>query len=683
MAFPESDKNSETIPRDGASLSEGASEISALPSAPQMRDIFDNVFDLYGLLDTNGRVIFVSGSVFEQAKTDPGLLVGQRLADTVYWQSSDTTPQIIQDAIGRAAAGQVQKALLDFRVNSDKKVAMEVRFLPVKDGGRQESIFMTGLKATSYDIPTTIGDASLSEFFAAADSADIGLWFWDCVHDEMFATSKCNDLLGLPSYDRISYKKVFSAVHPEDRDSLESSLTEALEKGTKFTEEFRIVYPDGRLEWVCAEGKSFLDDQGKPHKMSAAVRRITNQKLAEQELTRVNDLERKARDEAEDANRAKDFFLAFVSHELRSPLNAILGWAKILLTKQVDDETRRNALETIERSARSQTKLINDLVDSARVASGKISLEFRPTNLFEVVKVSVNAQKPAAESRNIELEFTYNDENAIVFGDANRLQQIFNNLITNAIKFTDEGGHIGVDLKSSDGQVVINICDNGRGISPDSLPNIFRQFSQSDPSDDIRKGGLGLGLSIAKILINKHGGTVEAASEGIGRGSTFTVKIPLKDVEISNITASANESNGGPRSLNGIDILVVEDDVDSREVLQLFLEQAGASVRSSASARAAMATLLESPDLLPDIIISDLAMPEEDGYSLVRRIRALPAAKGGQVPALALSAFAGNENKQRAYEAGFDGYCTKPFDPEQITRVILQLNHKMRDVQAA
>jgi PAS domain S-box-containing protein len=648
-----------------------------------MRDIFDNVFDLYGLLDTNGRVIFVSGSVFEQAKTDPGLLVGQRLADTVYWQSSDTTPQIIQDAIGRAAAGQVQKALLDFRVNSDKKVAMEVRFLPVKDGGRQESIFMTGLKATSYDIPTTIGDASLSEFFAAADSADIGLWFWDCVHDEMFATSKCNDLLGLPSYDRISYKKVFSAVHPEDRDSLESSLTEALEKGTKFTEEFRIVYPDGRLEWVCAEGKSFLDDQGKPHKMSAAVRRITNQKLAEQELTRVNDLERKARDEAEDANRAKDFFLAFVSHELRSPLNAILGWAKILLTKQVDDETRRNALETIERSARSQTKLINDLVDSARVASGKISLEFRPTNLFEVVKVSVNAQKPAAESRNIELEFTYNDENAIVFGDANRLQQIFNNLITNAIKFTDEGGHIGVDLKSSDGQVVINICDNGRGISPDSLPNIFRQFSQSDPSDDIRKGGLGLGLSIAKILINKHGGTVEAASEGIGRGSTFTVKIPLKDVEISNITASANESNGGPRSLNGIDILVVEDDVDSREVLQLFLEQAGASVRSSASARAAMATLLESPDLLPDIIISDLAMPEEDGYSLVRRIRALPAAKGGQVPALALSAFAGNENKQRAYEAGFDGYCTKPFDPEQITRVILQLNHKMRDVQAA
>jgi PAS domain S-box-containing protein len=499
----------------------------------------------------------------------------------------------------------------------------------------------------------------------------------------MFATSKCNDLLGLPSYDRISYKKVFSAVHPDDRDSLENSLTEALEKGTKFTEEFRVVYPDGRLEWMCAEGKSFHDSQGTPHKMSAAVRRITDQKLAEQELTRLNDLERRARDEAEDANRAKDFFLAFVSHELRSPLNAILGWAKILLTKQVDDETRRNALETIERSARSQTKLINDLVDSARVASGKISLEFRPTNLFEVVKVSVNAQKPAAESRSINLDFTDNDQNAIVFGDANRLQQIVNNLITNAIKFTDDGGHIGVGLETAGGQAVVTIRDNGRGISPDSLPNIFRQFSQSEPSDDIRKGGLGLGLSIAKILINKHGGTVEATSAGIGHGSTFTVTIPLKDVEIPDPRVSANDSNGGTRSLSGIDILVVEDDADSREVLQLFLEQAGAKVRSAASARAAMATLVESSDVLPDIIISDLAMPEEDGYSLLRRIRALPAAKGGQVPALALSAFAGNENKQRAYEAGFDGYCTKPFDPEQITRVILQLNHKMRDVQTA
>lgn len=683
MADPGSTTNLESLAQDGTSLSGGVPGVFTLPAVPQMRELFDNIFDLYGLLDSSGKVVFVSGSVFEQAKTDPGLLVGQRLADTAYWQSSDTTPQIIQGAIEQASAGQAQKALLDFRISSDKKIAMEVRFLPVKNGDQQESIFFTGLKATSYETPAMIGDASLSEFFAAADSADIGLWFWDCVHDEMFATSKCNDLLGIPSYDRITYKKVFTAVHPEDREHLENALTEALEKGTRFTEEFRVLYQEGRLEWICAEGKSFLDENGKPHKMTAAVRRITEQKLAEQELTRVYDLEKKARDEAEDANRAKDFFLAFVSHELRSPLNAILGWAKILLTKQVDDETRRNALETIERSARSQTKLINDLVDSARVASGKISLEFRPTNLFEVVKVSVNAQKPAAEPRKIGLEFTYNNENAIVFGDANRLQQIFNNLITNAIKFTEDGGRIDVDLKTSGGQAVITVSDNGRGISPESLPNIFRQFSQSDPSDDIRKGGLGLGLSIAKILINKHGGTVEATSAGIGHGSKFIVTMPLKEMDIPNPEASENEAPGGARSLGGIDILVVEDDDDSREVLQLFLEQAGARVRSAESARAAMAMLIEAPNALPDIIISDLAMPEEDGYSLVRRIRALPAAKGGQVPALALSAFAGNENKQRAYEAGFDGYCTKPFEPEQITRVILQLNHKMRDVQAA
>ena len=684
MADSESSSNPESLTQKTNFSSKHMQGSAALASLPLVREVFDDVFDLYGVLDASGRVIFISGSIFEQAKTDPGLLVGQRLADTAYWQSSDATPQIIEDAIQRAISGQTQKALLNFRVNSDKKVAMEIRFLPLKNGGQDSSIFFTGLRATSYETPTSVGDASLSEFFAAADSADIGLWFWDCVHDEMFATSKCNDLLGLPSYDRITYKKVFIAVHPEDRVKLENALTEALEKGTRFKEEFRVVAPDGHIEWICAEGKSFLDESGKPHKMTAAVRRITDQRLAEQELTRVYDLEKKARDEAEDANRAKDFFLAFVSHELRSPLNAILGWAKILLTKQVDDDTRRNALETIERSARSQTKLINDLVDSARVASGKISLEFRPTNLFEVVKVCVTAQKPAAESRRIDLEFTSSDENAVVFGDANRLQQIFNNLITNAIKFTDDGGNITVDFRTENGKAVVTIADNGRGISPESLPNIFRQFSQSDPSNDIRKGGLGLGLSIAQILINKHGGTVEAKSAGIGHGSTFTVSIPLREVEVPIPPAAQEDPITNSRALNGIEILVVEDDDDSREVLQLFLEQAGARVRSAESARTAMSLLTESAGRLPNVIISDLAMPEEDGYSLVRRIRALPAAKGGQVPALALSAFAGNENKQRAYEAGFDGYCTKPFEPEQITRVILQLSqNEARNTQAA
>jgi len=617
--------------------------------------------------------MILGGSVFDQTKTDPQMLVGQPLSETVYWQSSDSTPQIVQNAIEEAGKGTATKAIVDFRVSADKRATMELRFTPVNVDGGTVAVFLSGQEVIEHAAPTRPGTSPLNEFYAAADSADIGLWFWDFVHDEMFATPKLNALLGLPSYDEISYEKFFGVVHPDDRDSLESSLRVALENGTRFSEEFRVVYSDGRLEWICAEGKSFLDENGKPHKMTAAVRRITDQKLAEQELNRVYDLEKKARDEAVDANRAKDFFLAFVSHEMRSPLNAILGWAKILLTKEVDETTRRNALETIERSARAQSKLINDLVDSARVASGKISLEFRPTNLFEVVKVSFNAQKPAAEARRIQLDFTYETEEAVVFGDANRLQQVFNNLITNAIKFTDDGGKIHVDLRAADGHAEVRVTDNGRGISCEALPNIFKQFSQGDPSNDIRKGGLGLGLSIANILISKHGGRIEATSEGLGHGSTFVIRLPLKEVELPATDPTAADGELGTRPLRGIHLLVVEDDDDSREVLQLFLEQAGAMVRGVDSAHAAMLSLADTRSKLPDLIISDLAMPEEDGYSLIKRIRSMTPERGGQIPALALSAFAGNENKQRAYEVGFDGYCTKPFEPDQLTRSILQL----------
>ncbi|MFN6963102.1 MAG: ATP-binding protein [Pyrinomonadaceae bacterium] len=635
--------------------------------------LFDSAFDFYCFLDSGGRVITIGGAVFEETTTDPGMLSGQRLAETVYWQSAGTTPDVIRSGLAEAAAGRTTQAIVDFRVNAEKKVAVELRFRPLDLDGRPRVVFVSGRVAEAAAEP---GISSVNEFLTAAESAEIGLWLWDLKRGEMAATPKVYELLGLSRHDSINEEVLLSTVHPEDRERLEASLRRSIDGAAKFGEEFRVVYPDGVLEWICAEGKAFFDEDGSPHKMTAAIRRITSQKTAEQELTRVYDLEKKARDEAVEANRAKDFFLAFVSHEMRSPLNAILGWAKILLTKQVDEATRRNALETIERSARAQSKLINDLVDSARVASGKISLEFRPTNLYEVVKVSFNAQKPAAEARNIDLEFNFNTDEAVVFGDANRLQQVFNNLITNAIKFTDDGGRITVDLTAGEDTVEVRVADNGRGISPEALPNIFKQFSQGDPSNDIRKGGLGLGLSIANILISKHGGTVQAMSQGLGHGSTFVVRLPLKQVEDPAEDADSPQAELGARPLRGVRLLVVEDDADSREVLQLFLEQAGAEVRSVDSARSAMAALAEMRGRLPDVVISDLAMPEEDGYSLLRRLRGLPSEVGGQVPALALSAFAGNENKQRAYEAGFDGYCTKPFDPDILTRAILQLNQK-------
>ncbi len=412
--------------------------------------------------------------------------------------------------------------------------------------------------------------------------------------------------------------------------------------------------------------------------MVGVVQKITEQKLAAEELAKVHDREKKAREEAVEANRAKDFFLAFVSHELRSPLNAILGWSKILLSKKVDDETQKNALETIERSARFQTKLINDLVDSARVASGKLRLEYRPINLYEIVRNSVQAQKPIAEARNIVFEFRSDSENIPLFGDSNRLQQVFGNLISNAIKFTPESGRVTIEIQTGSDSVAVHVIDTGHGIEPGALPNIFRQFSQGDVDQAKSNVGLGLGLSIVKILVTKHGGFVQAESKGMGKGSRFTVTLPLREGQqtVSGDLPAIDVTNR--RLLQGVKILIVEDDVDSREVLQLFIQQNGADVTSFESVKAAIAAIIEPDAQLPDVIISDLGMPDEDGYSLIRRIRNLPPQSGGAIPALALSAFTSIESKQKAFEAGFDKYCTKPFEPDLLIKDIADLLEQPR-----
>ncbi|MEP6849523.1 MAG: histidine kinase dimerization/phospho-acceptor domain-containing protein, partial [Acidobacteriota bacterium] len=366
---------------------------------PETRMLFHSAFDLYGALDHQGQVVELDGSIFEKASADPSLLKGQIFSETVFWQSSENTAKMLQAAIADAAAGRRSKLLLDFRASSDNKIVVELTLLPAPNNGG--NIYLFAQQATDRGSRVEYYKEEIEELLFAAENADIGLWFWDLANDKIYSTPKCNEMFEVPAYDKLTYDRFMHAVHPSDRERIAASLEKAHLNGTRYSEEYRVVHSDGRVEWIAAEGKSFLDAEGKPEKMTSVVRRITEEKLAAEELSLVYDRERRARDEAVEANRAKDLFLAFVSHELRSPLNAILGWSKILLTKEVDAETQRNALETIERSARVQTKLINDLVDSARVASGKIRLEFRPTNLYEVVKVSFNAQKPSAESRNL------------------------------------------------------------------------------------------------------------------------------------------------------------------------------------------------------------------------------------------------------------------------------------------
>jgi PAS domain S-box-containing protein len=637
------------------------------------QDIFNNVFAFYGTLSFDGFVLSLDGKVFERTTTDPKMLISQKFSETVYWQASEYVPELLRNAITEAATkGTKSKVLLEFRVSANEIIDVELYLHPIADN---KTIFFCAQEVTAREKEIEHYKGRSEQLLFAAENADIGLWYWDLEENEIYSTPKCNELFEIPPHEIFTFRSFLNIVHPEDLDRVKAALHESQLHGKEYNAEYRVIYSDGNVHWIAARGKTFLNADGDPKNMMGVVRRVTDKKLANEELSIVYDREKKARNEAEEANRAKDFFLAVVSHELRSPLNAILGWTKILLSKKLDEKMQKSALETIEKSARSQAKLIDDLVDSARVSSGKLRLEMRAFNLYEVVKTVCNAQLPTAQNRNIKLEFSADQNNIQVFGDSMRLQQIFTNLLSNALKFTPNGGHINVKVQTDSQSVKIVFNDNGQGISAESLPNIFQQFKQGDNKTSSNQSGLGLGLSIVKILAEKHEGKVEVESPGIGQGSTFTVTLPLYGSKIDSTENETPQQNKS-KPLLDVKVLVVEDDMDSREVLQLFLEQSGATVKSADSASSAMNLLRESNGDLPDIIISDLAMPDEDGYSLINRIRHLPRDKGGKIPALALSAFASNDNKQKAFDLGFQKYHTKPFEPDGIVEEIKQMLKK-------
>ena len=638
---------------------------------PTTAAILDSAFDFFGTLDSEGQIVQLNGRIFDKTNANADMLRGQHFSETVFWQSSETTARLVDKAVSEGLKGQDSTLLVDFRISAEEKVPVELRLQPLKVTD-EERLFVYA-RCLPEKSPADTHEIEKEQLLRAAENADIGLWFWDMEASKIYSTPRCNELLGLPAHEAVTFDSFLIVVHPEDRSSVEGLFARLQSESMRYEDEFRVLHADGTIDWIAAEGKSLNGRGSAPTRMMGIVRKITDQKHAVSELAKVYDREKRARDEAVEANRAKDFFLAFVSHELRSPLNAILGWSKILLTKTVDDNTRRNALETIERSARLQTKLINDLVDSARVASGKLRLEFHPTNLCEIVRGTYQAQKPTADAHSLDFTFTSDCDEIVVFADAGRLQQVLTNLISNAIKFTPDGGKVAIALSKTADTVTVQVKDTGQGIDPEALPNIFNQFSQGEVGRSKTNSGLGLGLSIVKILVAKHGGSVQAFSEGLGKGAEFVVTLPLTDSRPLTEPIEHEISSVRGRPLVQKRILVVEDDPDSREVLQLFLEQSGATVSSAESAKAALEILTQQAGDLPDLIISDLAMPEEDGYSMMSRIRQMSRNEGGAIPAIALSAFTTVESKQKALESGFQIYSTKPFEPENLVTDILRL----------
>ncbi|HEV7239255.1 MAG TPA: PAS domain S-box protein [Thermoanaerobaculia bacterium] len=470
---------------------------------------------------------------------------------------------------------------------------------------------------------------------------------------------------GLPSEDHCTSGRV-PITHPEDVEEDDRLWRRAIETGEPFQLESRFRRSDGVYRWHLTRASAMRDAEGRILMWVGSSTDIDDRKSVEEGLIRQYR-------ESEILSRAKDEFLATSSHELRTPLTSILGWSELLVTGELDAETQREALDSIRDSARAQSRLIDDMLDVSRLLTGKLELKSEPVDVAAALLLAIRAITPAAENKSIHVEKSFARGASRVDGDATRLQQIFSNILSNAVKFTPAGGRIRVSLSSIDSQVQVEICDTGKGIGRDFLPRVFDSLSQEGGSSTREHGGLGLGLSIVRQLVQMHGGTVRAESEGEGRGSTFTVSLParrfavtVQDPSLAILHTSDTPPPGEAVSVAGMRILVVDDELDMRKLIATALRGAGASVVTAAGAAEAFDQLTKHSF---DALVSDLAMPSEDGHSLARRIRARDDEKS-QIPAVAVTAYGGPLQRQLALSAGFDDYVKKPFAPNDLVRAV-------------
>ena len=453
---------------------------------------------------------------------------------------------------------------------------------------------------------------------------------------------------------------------PPDRPDEEPAILAKLRRGERIEhyETIRIAKDGSRIN-VSLTVSPIRNAAGEVIGASKIARDITEQKRAEQEREQLLTSERVAREEAEIANRAKDEFLAVLSHELRTPLTAMLGWLAIVRGHRLDKKTTEHAIETIERNAQAQAQLIEDLVDVSRIVGGKLNLEVRPIDLLPAIKAAIEVVRPAAEAKSINIEI--NDLSVgPVTGDPARLQQVIWNLLSNAVKFTPRGGSVHVNFQQADSSAEIVIRDTGIGISKDFLPHVFERFRQAESAVTRSHRGMGLGLAIVRHLVELHGGTVTAASEGEDQGATFTIRLPLAAVTQPTLASTVDFKKADDGMLNGIRILLVEDEPDARELIALALRSSGADVEAVDSAGNALRRL---QSFAPDVLLSDIGLPVQSGYDLIRTVRAL-SSEMNKVPAIALTAFATENDRQMSLSAGFHAHLAKPVEPGHLIETI-------------
>jgi signal transduction histidine kinase/ActR/RegA family two-component response regulator len=511
--------------------------------------------------------------------------------------------------------------------------------------------------------------------------AAVGTWCCDLPLGRLTLDEQATTHFQLAAGANVTMVMFYDRVHPEDRARLEAAIESCIAARLPLDAEYRMASPDGsRVTWVRMMGRAAYDASGRAERFDGVSLDVTARKEAEAERERALEEARAARAEAERLSRLKDDFLATLSHELRTPLNAILGWAQILNGGDADGEALAEGLATIERNARVQTQMIEDLLDMNRIVSGRVRLDVQRVDVASLVKAAVASVQPSAEAKGLRVQTVLDPQTGPVSGDPARLQQVIANLLTNAIKFTPRGGRVQVVLERVNSHLEVAVHDTGQGILADVLPTVFDRFGDRDAATTRRLGGLGMGLSLVKRLVELHGGYVQAKSAGENQGSTFVVALPLAAVHgaddgdrqhpRSQLSSSAGAADVDLPRLDGVKVLVVDDEPDARDLLRRVLQQRDATVFLASGARDAIDLVRQQR---PDVIVSDIGMPGIDGYEMIRLIRSLPEAQGGKTPAVALTAFARSEDRRRAMMAGFQIHVAKPAEPAELVATVASL----------
>jgi PAS domain S-box-containing protein len=537
---------------------------------------------------------------------------------------------------------------------------------------------------------TSREDLRLSEerFRLMADAAPVLIWIAGPDRDLTYFNRPWLEFTGR-TFDEEAGKGWKDGIHPDDREGFLDVYRGAFAAHQPFTTEYRLRRYDGEYRWVLDNGRPRFDAAGRFLGYIGSVVDITARKHVESENETLLGIAERARVEAEEAraraealraeaeaaSAAKDTFLATVSHELRTPLSPILSWSHMLRRDDLDIARAKRAGEVIARCVRTQAQLIEDLLDVSRIVAGKMRLEVAPVPLGPVIQKAAEVVRPSAEARNVRLQVVLDTEVGAVAGDAGRLQQVVWNLLSNAIKFTPKGGRVHVALERVNSHVEIAVSDNGEGIDAEVLPHVFERFTQADASTTRVHGGLGLGLAIVRHIVEAHGGTVHAESPGPGRGSVFTVKLPLMVTRTAGEVVRRHPTVGpdvGTREqprLDGTNVLLVDDEADSNEVVAELLESCGATVRVAGSVAHARDVL---SGWRPHLVVTDIGMPDEDGYVMLATLRESADGHAG-IPAVALTAYASRDDRIRLLNAGFQAHLAKPVDPIELVTVVASL----------